>query len=148
MPDVKILLKLWAKCRGNPPDEVVYPLLYHMLDTFAVCGQIWQTCLHSCARKWISGQLHLPEKDASRWIAFWAGLHDIGKASPDFQGNSEVVKNKLEKSGYKFNRKGVTYHGTATACILQILFNTTLEPELAKKISITVGGHPIARCQA
>jgi len=112
-----------------------------MLDTFAVCEQIWQTCLHSCARKWLSGQLLLPEKEASQWIAFWVGLHDIGKASPDFQGNSEVVKNKLEKSGYKFNRKSATYHGTASACILQVLFNNTLERELAKKISVTVGGH-------
>jgi len=137
--DIREALIFWAK--KSEMNLAHYPLLYHMLDTYAVCGQIWQTCLHGCAREWISAQLHLPEKEAGQWIAFWSGLHDIGKASPDFQSNSEVAKNKLEKLSYKFNTKSATYHGTATACILQILFNDTLERELAKKISVTVGGH-------
>ena len=112
-----------------------------MLDVTAVCLEIWEKCLHHGARQSIADTLQLTEPDASRWVSFWAGLHDIGKASPDFQGNSQVVKLKLGNAGFKFNRKPDTYHGTATTCILQALFKNSLAPELARKISVTVGAH-------
>ena len=133
------VLDFWAK--KSEDNTYHYPLLYHMLDAFAVCREIWERCLHESARRSIAGGLQLSDTDAARWISFCAGLHDIGKASPDFQGNSEAAKQKLTYAGFTFNRKPDTYHGTATACILQDLFQNSLDRNLAKKISVTVGGH-------
>ena len=133
------VLDFWAKKSEN--NKYHYPLLFHMLDAAAVCREIWEKCLHESARRSIAGGLQLSDTDAARWISFCAGLHDIGKASPDFQGNSEAAKQKLSYAGFTFNRKPDTYHGTATACILQDLFQNSLDRNLAKKISVTVGGH-------
>ncbi len=138
--DIREALIFWAK-KSEDENNQHYPLLYHTLDASEVCRVIWERCLHHSARHYVADVLQLTEPDASRWVSFWVGLHDIGKASPDFQGNSQVKMHELMKKGFTFNRKPETYHGTATACILQPLFEDSLERELAKKISVTVGGH-------
>jgi len=70
---------LWAKS-GTPP----HPLLSHMLDTAAVAIEI----LHReppRTRAFYANDLGVPEEEAVLWTAFFAGLHDFGKASPVFQ---------------------------------------------------------------
>lgn len=140
MVEIREVLSFWAK-KSEENEQHYYPLLYHMLDTTAVCREIWEKCLLQSARQFIAHELQLSDDSAARWIAFWVGLHDIGKASPDFQGKSPAVQHELEQAGFKFNRKPDTYHGTASACILQELFQPSLAPDLAKKISVIVGGH-------
>jgi len=135
------VLCFWAK--KSEDNAYHYPLLYHMLDAFAVCREIWEKCLHESARQSIACRLQLSEMDAdaAKWVSFWVGLHDIGKATPDFQGNSDSLKQELARAGFTFNSRPQTYHGTATACILQEFFQNSLDRDLAKKISVTVGGH-------
>jgi CRISPR-associated endonuclease/helicase Cas3 len=77
------VLSFWAK--KSEDDKEHYPLLYHMLDTFGVCYEIWERCLHVSARRSIANAIGFPELGAARWVSLWVGLHDIGKASPDFQ---------------------------------------------------------------
>ncbi len=130
----------WAKKSEDSPEH--YPLLCHMLDVAVVCGEIWEGCLHSSARQFMSGQLALPESDAGQWLSFWAGLHDIGKASPDFQRRSAGIRQKLEELDFRFDDGGIDApHGIATACVLPELFQGLLSPGLARKLSVVVGGH-------
>jgi CRISPR-associated endonuclease/helicase Cas3 len=90
----------------------------------------------------MSRQLALPEADAGQLLSFWAGLHDIGKASPDFQGQSPGFKQELEKLGFHFNYGMERVpHGVASSCILPELFQGTLPSGLARKLSLVVGGH-------
>jgi len=131
------VLDFWAK---KSEDNTHYPLLYHMMDAAAVCQKIWEECLHESARRFIAGELQLSDTDAVRWISFWVGLHDIGKATPDFQGSSESARQKLTGLLLEPHRQKA-YHGTATACILQELFQNSVDREIAKKISVTLGGH-------
>lgn len=133
------VLRFWAKKSDDNTKH--YPLLYHMLDAAAVCREIWEGCLHESARQSIASGLQFSDTDTVKLVSFWVGLHDIGKASPDFQGNSEAVKLKLGDAGFKFGRTHDTYHGTATACVLQEFLQNNIDRELAKKISVTVGGH-------
>jgi len=81
--DSQITLDIWAK--KDEDNKTHYPLLYHMLDTAAICREIWESCLHEATKVWLSNQLRLDDEIACRQISFWAGLHDIGKATPGFQ---------------------------------------------------------------
>lgn len=73
--------ELWGKQKGldNP-----YPLVCHLLDTASVARVLW--------RHWLRpGLRDLIEQDAGeghgeRTTMFAAGAHDIGKATPVFQG--------------------------------------------------------------
>ena len=135
------VLKLWAKKSDDEKDY--YPLLCHMLDTTAVADQIWQNCLHHSAKHFIASELQLSddEQEARAWFSFFVGLHDFGKATPDFQGESENTKIALDKLGFIFNLKLATYHGTATACLIPDLLKDAVPSDLAKKVSISIGGH-------
>jgi CRISPR-associated endonuclease Cas3-HD len=83
-----MLIKLWAKKLSNQgmADPSFHPLLCHMLDVAAVTECLWQSALERGFRKEISARLNLKEEQTGNWLAFWAGLHDLGKASPAFQG--------------------------------------------------------------
>ena len=74
------ILKLWAKKSDNSADR--YPLLFHMLDTAAVCEEIWGKCLQKSAQQFMAKELAVSSESARQWVSFLAGSHDIGKASP------------------------------------------------------------------
>jgi CRISPR-associated endonuclease/helicase Cas3 len=83
-----MLIKLWAKKLSNQgmADSSFHPLFFHMLDVACVTECLWQFALERGFRKEISARLNLKEEQTGNWLAFWAGLHDLGKASPAFQG--------------------------------------------------------------
>lgn len=64
---------------------VVYPLLFHLLDTAAIAAALWEEFLAAGQRARIAEGLGVSEGEARRLVAFWAGLHDVGKLSPGFQ---------------------------------------------------------------
>ena len=99
------LLKLWAKESEDDKDH--YPLLCHMMDAVAVADQIWHDCLHQSAKRFVASELQFRENEfeAGKWLSFFVGLHDFGKATPDFQGESEKTKIELDKFFFNFNRK-------------------------------------------
>lgn len=81
--------EIWAKTsRGVKlaPDEGHYhPLCCHMIDTAMVARRLWQCVLPRAVRDEVRRQLGLSSDDAAgRWMAFFAGLHDLGKATPAF----------------------------------------------------------------
>ncbi len=79
------LLLLWAKSSRDPAKkEVFHPLICHMLDVAAVTLSFWDKILPDAAKKKLADSLNISCEEARLWIAFWAGLHDIGKASPSF----------------------------------------------------------------
>ena len=84
------------------------------------------------------------------WCAFLAGLHDLGKASPDFQlqvgkVSAEVTK-RLRGIGLPVkpgHGPKTTPHGTITADVLpRILVNRFgLDGKAARNFGVVVGGH-------
>ncbi|MEW1675347.1 CRISPR-associated helicase Cas3' [Streptomyces noursei] len=81
MPD-RIDSRLWGKFDGLP---FPYPLGCHLLDTAAISIELWRTHLTSGQRRDIADAFGVPAAEACSMVAFWAGLHDIGKCCPSFQ---------------------------------------------------------------
>lgn len=76
----------WAKTVTlDDGTESLYPLIDHLLDTAAVAMLLWDRYLTTSQRLVISDGLKVGAECARRLVAFWAGLHDIGKLTPDFQ---------------------------------------------------------------
>jgi CRISPR-associated endonuclease/helicase Cas3 len=74
---------LWAKT-DNLRAGWYHPLLFHMLDVAAVASIAWESHLSNGIRRRL--QTALGGGGAAPLVAFLAGAHDIGKASPAFQG--------------------------------------------------------------
>lgn len=128
-------LLLWAKKSDDSDDH--YPLLFHMLDTAAVCGEIWDMCLQKSAQQFMSKELAVPPESAMQWVSFLAGLHDIGKASPGFQSKSVAARQELEKLGFDFQGVRDIPHGIVSACVLPEL----LQGKLSSQLAVVLGGH-------
>ncbi len=79
---VPIDARLWGKESGLPRS---YPVICHLLDTAGVFGALWDVLLSDQVREKIARALGLSVADARRVLAFWAGLHDLGKITPPFQ---------------------------------------------------------------
>lgn len=73
----------WAKT-GKNGDWL--SLDRHLDDVAAVAGQLWDLALTSRQRAWISMSCRVDQATMRVWWLFLAGIHDVGKASPGFQG--------------------------------------------------------------
>ena len=137
-----LLLLPWAKRRIDPPREVLYPLLFHMIDVSTVTEVLWHSCLHRSARRFCSAQLGLTEAEAGGWIAFWAAMHDLGKASPGFQGKSASARGTLGRHlSFPRTLRHVP-HGTITSATLPEQLESHIgNAEVRRRVAIAVGGH-------
>ena len=126
---------LWGKWSSY---DNYHPLCYHILDVANVAMQ-----LCSPPRR-----LQTVEP---KWIAFFAGLHDLGKASPAFQlhpsfssKDLEAVRNRLTSAGLPCPKlPDPKAHGAITAAMLpQILTDRYgFSPEPAHLFARIAGAH-------
>ncbi len=132
---------LWAKTNRETGD--IHLLLYHLIDVAQVTLALWYHVLSASFRQQMSGWLKMDEDTAGHLVAFWAGLHDIGKACPAFQRKFSPAMPMLEQVGLMFPaRPGPnTPHGHVSAYVLQDLLSSQVGSTLAKKIARAVGGH-------
>jgi len=141
MAELDTLLLFWAKKRETPGAE--YPLLHHILDVSAVVRGMWDETLHPASRRFFSEQLGLGESETGLILSLWAGLHDLGKASPGFQARSETARQELEARGFSFHRQATSEsHGIVTAIALTELFRQYGYPmPFGRHLATAVGGH-------
>lgn len=138
---------LWAKKQkiAAAPGPEFHPLLFHLLDVAAVVEAMWATVFAPQLQKEIAGRLHLPTSTAGRWLIFWAGLHDIGKATPAFQTIWPQAQAWLANLGLT-GQPPLTRcpHGILTACLLEEFwpdFFPDLAPALGSSLARILGGH-------
>ncbi|HMM42080.1 MAG TPA: CRISPR-associated endonuclease Cas3'', partial [Thermomicrobiales bacterium] len=95
------LLALWAKTdRSGKDPDAWHPLICHMLDVAAVARAMWREVLTPALRRRITDGLGLPDEAAAEaWIAYLAGLHDLGKGSPGFQAKWPEARDRLTDAG-------------------------------------------------
>jgi CRISPR-associated endonuclease/helicase Cas3 len=60
---------------------VAYPLLFHLLDTAAVAGVVWDRFVAGGQRRLVAAGCGVSVAEARRLVMFVAGLHDLGKLS-------------------------------------------------------------------
>ncbi|MFI8930857.1 CRISPR-associated helicase Cas3' [Streptomyces sp. NPDC053474] len=128
-------VRLWGKERGL---GAPYPAICHLLDTAAVFQALWDVLLGSGERREIAAALGLDEAAARAVVAFWAGLHDLGKIIPPFQAQLPGAFGAVAGDA--------SYRAAAGASAL------TLRHELATHwvlVSLLAEiGYPVARRQA
>ncbi|MFE9015613.1 CRISPR-associated endonuclease Cas3'' [Streptomyces cyaneofuscatus] len=72
-------LTLWGKFSARL--GLAYPLLFHLLDSAVVAGELWDRMLSPAQRVVIAQGLGLGEAAARAVAMLAAGLHDLGKAT-------------------------------------------------------------------
>ena len=141
----------WAKL-GRAEDKKypgdAHPVACHLLDVAHVAGVLWSKCLAASVRGRWAAALGLPERDAGRWIAFWAGCHDIGKACPGFQnldhsGNAEAT---LASAGLQVGPAPPVRHDHVSAHVLPDIWTQAqawpqIDKKLARSLAAVIGGH-------
>lgn len=145
-----LILLLWAKLdrqSNTPPDY--HPLICHLLDVASVGNALWDTALSPALKARLASGLGLAGREdaAGRWIAFIAGLHDIGKASPAFQLQDDATRQfwaeRLKSAGLCWATPiPPTHHGAIGAAILPEVLQPFLgNGPLAQRLATILGGH-------
>ncbi|MBO8202696.1 CRISPR-associated helicase Cas3' [Streptomyces smyrnaeus] len=75
-----------------------YPVVGHLVDSAVVCGSVWDRVLAEGQRSRVVEALGVGVSEARRIVMFWAGLHDLGKIIPSFQGM--LLKARPAHSGF------------------------------------------------
>lgn len=109
------LLRIWAKTDDQNPSSY-HPLLFHMLDVANVARLIWSDCVAPAAKRRLSESLHLTELELTGMVAWLAGMHDLGKASPAFQSLRKDLAAVVEEAGLPLGAyQGNRPHGEISA---------------------------------
>lgn len=142
--EVPLFMHLWGKI--DKKTGQIHPLLCHMLDVAAVVKIMWQRVLTDGMRGHFSKLLGLSEDDTGELFAFWAGLHDLGKACPGFQRKNDIAKQRLQDEGFSFKivyGRQTFKHGTATALLVPdwLIEQQQLARRWAKQLAGVLGGH-------
>ncbi len=140
---------LWAKYEEYKEKESDlknwHPLICHMIDTTMVSKILWSEVLQPPVKERLCKALNISCADAEYWVPFLCGIHDIGKATPDFVGLWNDRAEIFHKAGYffpevKYERR--LHHGIATGMILHdILPENGFDRVSANYISLVLAGH-------
>lgn len=139
---------LWGKL--DPKGEVWMPLVQHLEDAADVAGVLWDEWLSESSRRRLSA-LFRGEEQAKTAVRFLAGIHDIGKAAPDFQCKADKVPSfmgfghQLRQLGFDFPRKMVPAlqpHGLmGQMAVESILQELGVSTRAAKSVAVVIGSH-------
>lgn len=134
---------LWAKY--DSAIGQTHLLLYHLTDVAQVALVMWEKVLSQGIKRQLAEWLGLEAVATGRLMAFWAGLHDIGKASPVFQYKKPGTAELLENLGLTFRSLDLNYvpHNLISAYCLPDLLKTEMGmPSIAaEQVAWALGGH-------
>jgi len=139
--------RLWAKSSQAEP-ELYHPLICHLIDVASVAEALWDHSLPAPSKQLIRAALGMENEEVTRaWLAFLAGLHDIGKASPAFQSKVPQLKAALNARGFEFFPGAEAFHGLVSAKVIAELLtsapltSTRIPQQMATELGVTLGGH-------
>jgi CRISPR-associated endonuclease/helicase Cas3 len=136
---------LWAKTSNK--SSSTHPLICHLMDVAQVTYALWQQTLPPPLKTQMAGMLQLDVEETGRLIAFWAGLHDLGKASPGFQRKYAPGQAKLAAAGIPFAKlvamnEPCPHATVTTATLTELLVEIThIDARLARNVAQALGGH-------
>lgn len=118
--------RLWGKSDGLD-GHTRYPLICHLLDTGAIAGALWDRVLTDRARERLAKLVGVPVEVCRRLVCTWAGLHDLGKATPSFQAlvadaHRELAGDAAYRGGFDAG-EGKLRHDVAAQWVLPEVFD-------------------------
>ena len=142
-----ITKKLWGKLSRNDKDGWL-PLYVHMLDTGEVAKLLWEKWIPRHTKQIIVESIDFEQNNAEdkmdyarRIVIFLATVHDLGKATPDFQAKANKIfpdiVNNLRDSGLSFPMQAANKsipHATVSEGLLE-------KYGLDRSYAVTVGSH-------
>lgn len=135
---------LWAKSE-KAHERDTHALIYHLVDVGECALALWKYVLSEQTKQSFARWLNLDVDAAGQQLAFWAALHDLGKASPAFQRKYAPALPKLKMAGYSFGEESPhpAPHGVVSAWALKKLLveEMGMEKWPAAQISSVLGGH-------
>lgn len=121
-----------------------HPLLCHMVDAAMVASRLWDYLLPPIIKDRVRTSLGVGTADeAGRWVAYFAGLHDLGKANPGFALRwGELAPRLLDEGLRPASVAETSPHGFVTAYLLgELLPSMGFSRPTAAAIGFAVGGH-------
>jgi CRISPR-associated endonuclease/helicase Cas3 len=153
---METLIRFWAKTTHDQErfPNAYHPLICHMIDVAVVTLIMWEEVLPKAAKKRIASSLGLSTDKhgrelAGRIVAWIAGLHDLGKASPPFalretpQNIRRIYDHTLFSLPYPPPEARAAPHGYVTATELPEILERDFGVSyvLAECIGVMIGGH-------
>ncbi|MDT0329905.1 CRISPR-associated helicase Cas3' [Nocardiopsis lambiniae] len=138
---------VWAKHDFDTNDWL--PLYRHMADSAAVATLLWDEWLPPQVRRLIADALPGGEDDARLLTVWLCCVHDIGKATPAFAGQVDVLADDMRANGLATpSRKQLpdhSYapHGLAGQLILRdwLVTRHGWTERATHQLTVVVGGH-------
>jgi CRISPR-associated endonuclease/helicase Cas3 len=144
------LWRLWAKWpRSKEQQRKYHPVICHLIDVASVTRLMWSRALTPAQRARIADGLNHDDSEAAGWLAFWAGLHDLGKASPAFQTQLADKPDGLLIAGWlaqaDLNTRGARWapHGGLSLLLMEDILPRVFghSEALAERVAAIVGAH-------
>ncbi len=137
-----VLSAPWAKKAET--DGRYHPLICHLIDVAAVADSLWRNSLAPGLRDDLGAGLGLAAPTAAKLVALVAGLHDLGKLSPEFQLRDPAAADRLGSAGLHTAGEWVRLpHGIISAATLPELLTSEcgVEMKASRRLADIIGGH-------
>lgn len=141
-------ISFWGKTDINSLQW--HPLICHMLDVANVTKYMLYSSINNTRSNLLSKYYKQDMDESVNKISFLVGLHDLGKASPPFQGLWKEYCKLLMSKGFMFPPINDTTkkHGLMTSSFIMNSLNPDKREEKDKtlkyifeKLAISLGGH-------
>jgi CRISPR-associated endonuclease/helicase Cas3 len=144
-----VFWRMWAKWPRSRSVRRYHPVICHLLDVASVARLMWFRALTIAQRKRIADELRVSEDEAGRWVAFWAGLHDLGKVSPSFQTqladapDGPLIAGWLSEAGLPTSGAQWAPHGGVSLILIEDTLPRLFRysDALASRVACIVGAH-------
>lgn len=101
---------LWAKSDAGFGEEWL-PLFVHMCDCSGVIDRLWRDWMPIGVKKMLERESGVSEQGLNVLVRFLGAVHDIGKATPIFQGSTRFrAQSEYGDLSWKAERAGLDIH--------------------------------------
>lgn len=134
---------VWGKSRDS--DNAMLPLYVHMADSAAMASLLWERWLPASVTRTIAHAFGDDPDQARVFVTWMAGVHDLGKASPEFAIQMQTLAQRMEHEGLPFPRfanERKYAHSVASHILLaRWLEGCGWPPAIARTFAVVPGGH-------
>lgn len=135
---------LWGKLHPRHPSHY-HSLRCHLLDTAVTVEALWDRVFPAATRDLYCTLVAAEPPVVRAWLALLVGLHDLGKATPGFQGRPRAQRQRLLAAGWKLPYGATRAHDVLGLMILHGLLQAQSSDELASGVALdlatVIAGH-------